>query len=164
MIELVMFIQRGWRTMIEFVQWQDWPGREPTKQHFGCRAAACQRISMPICLDSANLLCLAFKAISWKEDACRMTMSFHDAQMPRTPRNGSIRPFQLAPSGQFFLLTRLAQVKIEPRWAIELAPRGAAGSPTHPRAAPQGVEVSQQDPAKHGFSGELQPDTKLFRK
>ena len=89
-----------------------------------------------------------------------MTMSFHDAQMPRTPRNGSIRPSQLAPSGQFFLLTRLAQVKIEPRWAIELAARGAGGS----RAAPQGVEVSQQDPAKHGFSGELQPDTKLFRK
>ena len=54
----------------------------------------------------------------------------------------------------------LSQVKSEPRWAIELAPRGAGGS----RAAPQGVEVSQQDPAKHGFSGELQPDTKLFRK
>ena len=27
MIEPVMFIQRGWRTMIEFVQWPDWPGR-----------------------------------------------------------------------------------------------------------------------------------------
>ena len=28
MIEPVMFIQRGWRTMIEFVQWPDRPGRD----------------------------------------------------------------------------------------------------------------------------------------
>lgn len=75
MIEPVMFIQRGWRTMIEFVQWPDWPGRDPTKQHFGCRRAGCQCISMSVCLDSPNLSCLACSDILWKQAVCRMVMS-----------------------------------------------------------------------------------------
>ena len=75
MIEPVLFIQLGYRTMIEFVQWPDWPGRDQTKQHFGCRGEGCQRISMSVCLDSTNLLCLACSDMLWKRAVCRMVMS-----------------------------------------------------------------------------------------
>ena len=51
------------------------PGRESAKQHFRCRGAACQCISMSVCLDSNNLSCLACPDILWKQAAGRMVMS-----------------------------------------------------------------------------------------